>query len=354
MGEVRDLPYELNPEIGHVTAVSPLGELPLDELTTDPRARLQGFIVVHEGKIVYEQYPGMTETDTHIWMSSSKSVASLLVGLLEADGLIDVSKPIETYLPEFAGSQWESISIIDIMDMAPGLDSVENMANIMDLEHPFSKWTRLLLGDHEGLGDLTATEAILAVEDNSALGAGEKFEYSSMNTTILGMLAERVSGKRLADLLTERVWSKIGAEGDALLGLDPSGQPAIFGFISSRLRDKARYGMIYTPSWSVVSDEKIVPDSLIEKTQKECRPALYQRTLKSAEDAGYAWPVDPEIRCNSRQWDAVYVDGDMYKGGVHGQGIYVSPSRDVVVAYFSTTPMDWQPYARAISKALAP
>ena len=60
-------------------------------------------------------------------------------------------------------------------------------------------------------------------------------------------------------------------------------------------------------------------------------------------------------RCNSRQWDAVYPDGDFYKGGARGQGLYVSPSRDVVVGWYSTTmESGWVNYARAIAKTLGP
>jgi hypothetical protein len=38
------------------------------------------------------------------------------------------------------------------------------------------------------------------------------------------------------------------------------------------------------------------------------------------------------------QWDAIFADGDMYKAGLQGRGLYISPSRDVVVVYFSTVP----------------
>ncbi len=39
---------------------------------------------------------------------------------------------------------------------------------------------------------------------------------------------------------------------------------------------------------------------------------------------------------NSYQWDAVFADGDLYKSGMNGQGLYVSPSRDNVVVWFAT------------------
>jgi hypothetical protein len=60
-------------------------------------------------------------------------------------------------------------------------------------------------------------------------------------------------------------------------------------------------------------------------------------------------------RCNSRQWDVVFDDGDMFKGGARGQGLYVSPSRNVVVVWFSTTSESgWMNYGRAIAQMLVP
>jgi CubicO group peptidase (beta-lactamase class C family) len=52
------------------------------------------------------------------------------------------------------------------------------------------------------------------------------------------------------------------------------------------------------------------------------------------EESGY---VDGEpARHNSYQWDFVMDDGDFFKGGYGGQGLYISPSRDLVVAFFGT------------------
>ncbi len=348
-GAVAELQYALDDRVGRVRAQSTLGNLPLDELIADPRSRIQGWVVVHEGRIVYEQYPGMQEDDHHLWYSSSKSVAGLLVGLLEADGKIDVNGSIDTYVPELAVTNWKGIAIIDILDMASGLDLHENDVTRIDPGHSVGNLFNTDLLDRTGLGTLTANEILFGVKNK--LPPGEIFEYSSLNSKMLGVLVERVSGQRVADFLSDRVWSKMGAEGDGLLGVDLWGGAAIYGMVSSRLRDKARYGMLYTPSWPVVADEQVVPPELMDKIRDGCRPELYERAMQARPQA----ERDPERRCNSRQWDAVWVDGDMFKGGARGQGIYVSPRRDVVVAYFSTTPESgWTAYARAIAKALAP
>ena len=348
-GQVAELEYAPNESVGRVVAETSLGNLALDALIDDPRSRMQGFIVVHDGRIVYERYPGMRDDDHHLWYSSSKSLAGLLVGLLEADGKIDVNESIDTYLPELELTNWQGIPVIDILDMASGLDLHENDTTRIDRNHSVGNLFRIDLLDQSDLGTLTSNEILFAVKNKRA--SGELFEYSSLNSKMLGLLVERVSGQRVADFITDRVWSKMGAEGDGLLGVDMWGGAAIYGMISSRLRDKARYGMLYTPSWREVASEPVVPASLMDRIRDDCRPELLERAVEADPNR----EADPEVVCNSRQWDIVYADGDMFKGGARGQGIYVSPERNIVVAFFSTTPEgSWRAYARAIAKTLEP
>lgn len=342
-GPVRFLEKVESRRIGRVTAETSLGRMTLDELLADPRSRVQAFVVVHGGKIIYERYPGMREDDHHLWFSISKTVAGLLVGLLEEEGRIDVSRPIDWYLPELSSTAWKDIRVIDILDMASGLDLAESEHSRTHPASPVSQFFRIELGDTSNLGERTSDQILFGVPRSGP--PGEIFEYSSLNTKMLGLLVERVSGVRLADFLSDRVWSRLGAEGDAQVGVNLEGGAAIYGMVSSRLRDLARYGMLYTPSWRVVADQRVVPEALIQRIQNECRPDLLRRTGRYDPESG--------IRCNSRQWDAVFEDGDMYKGGARGQGLYVSPARDLVVAWFSTTSESgWTNYARAIGQAL--
>ncbi|MEJ8566119.1 serine hydrolase domain-containing protein [Elongatibacter sediminis] len=348
-GAVSVLSTRPDERVAGVRAESSLGEMPLDALIEDPRSRIQGWLVVHRGRIIFETYPGMREDDHHLWFSVSKTLAGLAVGLLEQDGLIDVQLPIDDYLPEIGASHWGGIRIIDILDMASGLDLHENEQSRTDRFHTVGAFFRIELGDTSDLGQLTSDQILFSAGE--AKPPGEVFEYSSLNTKMLGLLAERVSGQRLADFLSERVWSKMGAEGDGLLGVNREGGPAVYGMMSSRLRDLARYGMLYTPSRTVVADGPVVPEALIERIQTGCRHELYRKAL----EARGAFDPGAERRCNSRQWDVVWDDGDLYKGGARGQGLYVSPARDLVVAWFSTTSESgWMNYARAIAKSLEP
>ncbi len=347
-GDVRSFERAPNSALGQVTASSTLGTMSLDELLSHPLSRVQGFVVVHGGRIVYEQYPGMREQDHHRWFSVGKSITGLLVGLLEEEGRIDVNRAIDVYLPELSATNWQGIRVIDILDMASGLDLEETDEVRYDRSTSVGAWFQIENLDTTGLGALTSDQILFDVGNKRA--PGEVLEYSSMNTRMLDLLVERVSGQRVAELVSDRVWSKLGAEGDAIVALNLQGRAGMYGMFSSRLRDLARYGMLYTPSWDVVATERVVPQSLLDRIRDGCRPEIFARGVALGLDPGAERP-----RCNSRHWDAVFADGDFFKLGARGQGLYISPARDVVVAFFSTpTELGWESYARAIAKTLEP
>lgn len=332
--------------IGRVKAETTLGELTLDDWIAHLASRVQAYVVVRDGQILYETYPGMREDDHHLWFSVSKTLAGLMVGLLEADGLIDVDLPIDAYLPELTSTHWQGIRIIDILDMASGLDLAESEQSRTDRHSTVGRFFRIELGDTSDMGQHTSDQILFAA---GAKGPpGELFEYSSLDTKMLGLLVERVSGQRFADLLSDRVWSKMGAEGDGLLGVNREGGPAVYGMMSSRLRDLARYGMLYTSSWNRIAAKRVVPQVLLDDI-RACRPELFANAMK----ARGSYDEKAEMRCNSRQWDVVWQDGDMYKGGARGQGLYVSPERNLVIAWYSTTSEGgWMNYAREIARSM--
>lgn len=346
-GAIRELPRALNPKIGGFTIPSAKGPLALDDMLVHPATRVQGFIVVHKGRVVYERYPGMRPTDNHLWWSSAKSLAGTLAAMLTADGTLDPALPVEHYLPEFADSGWAGTHVRDLADQASGIAAEE--LTVASYTSPESELSRLIIA--EGILDPAPDET--APSHNEALismtrkrPAGEAYEYSSANTNVLGLVLERASGERYADLLAERIWSKMGAEGDGLMGLSPQGNAMAHGTFSSRLRDMARFGLLFTPSGR--GKDPVISSKVLRMIQRDIRPEIYT----SQRAAGFAKIFGEAPVACSWQWDAVFKDGDLFKGGFHGQALYVSPKRDLVIAFFSTSNQSAQyAYLRALAKS---
>lgn len=345
-GQVMELETTIDENIGDLRFTSLLGDLSLDQYLADPRSRMQGLVVVHKGKVVFEQYPGMKPLDYHAWMSVSKTSASLMLRLLEEDGLIDVNKPLTDYLDWLKGTEWEGVKVIDALDMRTGMNVVENSETRAD---PNSIPMRVNLAGSGTpyKGKVEAMRDVLRAAKRTG-EPGKVFEYGSPVTLLLPFLCEAVTDRRWPDLFQERVWGKMGVEGDMLVGVSPEGLALAYGFDVTRLRDLARYGMLYTPSWNKAARERIVSEAYVKELMKGGDPEVYRKSVNLEK---YTKEFGEAPRSNHYQWDAIFADGDFYKAGLHGQGLYVSPSRDVVVVFFSTVPVYYFPgYARVIAK----
>jgi CubicO group peptidase (beta-lactamase class C family) len=155
---------------------------------------------------------------------------------------------------------------------------------------------------------------------------GTGFDYSGTNTFVLGWLVEKITGMPFQDALTREIWSRMGAEADASIYAARYGIPLTSGGLLAKPRDVARFGLLFTPSYRVVSDEKILSDRYIEILTDGGNPKLLRNSR-----FGAAVPTD--VKHNVYQWDRVFTNNDVYKGGWAGQGLLVNPDRDLVAVY---------------------
>ena len=164
--------------------------------------------------------------------------------------------------------------------------------------------------------------------------AGEAYEYTSPNTFVLSWLIERITGQTYAEVLSREIWQRIGTESDGLVSTPKQGIPIAHGGISATLRDVARFGLLFTPSWSRVTDVPLISQEYAEKIRAGGRSEIFDKGINTT---AARMQVDGEMpRHSTYQWDFVMDDGDFFKGGYGGSGLYVSPSRDLVIAFFGT------------------
>jgi CubicO group peptidase (beta-lactamase class C family) len=333
-GPVRQLAPTARQDVANFITRTSAGEMRLVEYMDQPT--VDGMIVLHQGRVVYEAYPRMHAYDKHLYMSVSKPFASTLIGILADRGRLDVSQPVDDYLPELRGSGWAGVPVLDVLDMASGIDCRQTIEGVYTdpatCYYQYEAALGWLPPTAETSDDVHAYVAALG----SLRPAGEAFDYTSVNTFVLRWLVERISGKPYATLIEEEIWQPMGAESDALIVAPIDGIPVAASGISSTLRDLARFGLLFTPTGRILSDP-VVSDELLEQIQRGGRPEIYN----AAREEGDERLIDGEPPyANSYQWDWVMADGDFYKGGYGGQGLYVSPARDLVVAFFGTLDSD--------------
>ena len=94
----------------------------------------------------------------------------------------------------------------------------------------------------------------------------------------------------------------------------------------ARMRDVARFGLLFTPSYRVVTDDKVISDEHLDFILSGGRPELLT-------NAGGPEASITGLKHNIYQWDRVYENGDIYKDGWAGQGLIINPLRDTVVVF---------------------
>ncbi|WP_083634430.1 serine hydrolase domain-containing protein [Saccharicrinis aurantiacus] len=346
---IMELTESKLPEIGKIEAETNLGTLSLNDYLVHPQSFAQGFVVLHKGEVAYESYPGMDDLDTHFWASVTKVLSSLAVDLLIEDGLIDQNETLGKYVPDFKGSAWENIKIIDALDMSTGLDALDNASQFANPKSVTSRMFRAELGE-ETKGKVEYMLDVM-LDAKPVAESGKHYAYSSVATQSLVFLVEAVSGKSWSDFFDERVWSKMGVEGPLQMHLSPDGIAIVHGPASSNLRDLARIGMLYTPSWSKISTERIVSPDMLDRIMNSPRDKDFYLGGEAGSGERFMDRLgDKTVRTAARQWDAIFEDGDFFKSGLNSQGLYVSPDKDLVIAFFSTEPTHRiQKYLRQIA-----
>jgi len=321
-GLIVDLPVQIRPEIGALKVNGPDGtKQTLDQFINN--GAVDACIVLHDGKIVYEKYPTMQPNDLHIVMSVTKAVVLTALAILEDQGKIDIEKPVENYLPELKGSDWAETKLRYLVDMRSGMEGVEDGNDAY--RNP--KHKNFQLEATLGWQSRTAPELPEAARRGDLFGmlrtikrerpAGEKWAYTSSNTAVIGEIVSRVSGKSLADTISDLIWSKIGAEHDATLAENERGYPS--EGMAATLRDVARFGLLFTKNPPGTQPE-VISDAMVKR--------IFGGRGEKADEDGML----PQIY----EWDMISDQGELAKGGWAGQLLYINREKNVVVAYFGT------------------
>lgn len=287
-----------------------------------------GVIIMHHGKIVYEKYFGaLTIEGQHAAMSVTKSFTGTLGIILSKEGLIDPEKTVSYYVPELKKSAFGDATVRQVMDMTTALQFSEDYADPNAEIWKFSAAGNPLPKPKDYDGPRTYYEYLPTVKKNGI--HGDAFGYKTVNSDVLGWIIARVTGKSVAEVLSERIWRKIGAEQDGYFSVDAIGTPFAGGGFNLGLRDMARFGQLILNDGKV-GQEQIIPKAAIDDIKKG-------GDKKAFEKAGYSLLKGWSYR--NMWWITNNDHGAFCARGVHGQVIYVDPKADMVIVRFASNPV---------------
>ena len=199
-GPVCELVYRPMAEISDFGIATPDGTMPFREFLASEFSSTMGIVIVHRGAIVFELYPRMQPHEKPIWWSVTKVFVSTVLAILEDRGMVDVGLPIDFYIPELVGSDFEGVKVRDILDMASGVDCPDG--DYSDKRSCYLQF-QAALGDSVRFEDSPDSPydylANLNVGHWSDPGTG--FDYSGVNTFVIGWLVETLTGMPFQDAL---------------------------------------------------------------------------------------------------------------------------------------------------------
>lgn len=278
--------------------------LPLDVDAFMASQRSAAVLVVHDGKLRLERY-GLGFDAQGRWTSFSvaKSMTSTLVGAAIRDGYIkSMDDKVSTYIPDMKGSAYDEVSIRQLLTMTSGVRWNENYGDPNSDVALFNKHK-----PEEGVDAVVSYLRRLPRD----VPAGTRWNYSTGETNLVGVLLAEATKKPLATYLSEKVWVPAGMEQKATWILNRTGREISGCCIQAAPRDFARFGLFILDG-ARVNGQSIVPEGwLAEATTKRTDIGRPGRGY------GYQWWTND--------------DGSFSGRGIFGQGIFIDPKRKIVV-----------------------
>lgn len=261
-----------------------------------------GLIVVQDDDVLFEHYAeGNDQSTPWISFSVTKSVTSMLIGAAIKDGYIrSVEEPVAHYLPRLRGTPYETATIEDVLHMASGVSWNEDYAN------PDSDVAKA--GGANGV-QLVSYLAQLPLQRNP----GEKFNYNTGETNLVGEILRSAIGNNAATYLTHKIWQPFGMGRDATWLLGSVGGGETGGCcINATLRDYARLGIFAMNEGVLPDGTQVLPEGWMKASTTPSSGADYY---------GYLW------------W--LYGADTFAAQGIFEQQIFVTPKSRLVIAAHS-------------------
>jgi CubicO group peptidase (beta-lactamase class C family) len=269
------------------------------------------FVVIHDKKIVHEEYwDGASDTTRSNSFSAAKSIVSLLIGCLLDEGKIkSLDQPVTDFLPDFKNTNGFNLRIKDLLTMSSGIDWDEAYSSL------FSPTTKAYYGRY-----LSEQMIDLSVKSEP----GKVFNYQSCDTQLLSLIIEKVTGKTLSEFASEKLWQPLGAEHPALWSLDrPDGVEKAYCCFNSTATDFARIGQM-----------------VLDSGQFNNRQLVSKAYLKQATSPAKWIKGEGGDSCNYygyQFWMLTHKGHKVvYARGILGQYIFIIPSLNTVIVRLGT------------------
>ena len=247
-----------------------------------------------------------------------------LAGVLVEQGLLDPARPVIEYIPELADSGYRDATVQHVLDMVVCIDFVEDYLGTSGKFIEYRTATAWHPCEVDAIDQ--NLHDFLCTLQRAEGDHGQVWQYRSPNSDLLGWILERVSGERLAGLMSKYLWQPMGAEKNAYITVDRKGAPRTAGGICVVPRDLLRVGELVR-NRGYANGQQVIPASWIDDCSDGGSLEAWQRGESSKEFAAGSY---------RNKW---YQTGNEHRVmlaiGIHSQWVYVNPVTEVTIVKLS-------------------
>lgn len=286
----------------------------LDSAATS-RHEFHSFMFLRHGKVIAEGWWKPYSPDLiHTLNSASKSFTATAVGLAIAEKKLSLDDKVISFFPEYlpdtVSANLAELKVKDLLSMTVGLGREPSFAVITKDD----SWVRTFLS--------------MPVVNKP----GTKYMYNSTASYMLSAIVQKVTGQKVIDYLTPRLFNPLGIEGGDW-EVDPEGINTGGWGLRLKTEDLAKFGQLYLQKgkWNgkQILQEEWVDDATSLKIYQ--RPEMTQSKRDSSNDSqqGYCYQF----------WRAR--NNSYMANGASGQFVLVIPEKDAVVIFTAESNDMW-------------
>ena len=279
-------------------------DIPAEDTAYFRKQETVAFLIIKNDSLCFEKYwEGYDENSVTNSFSMAKTFTGILIGIAIMEGKIkNVDQPVGDFLPEFKNGENAKLTIRHLLTMSSGINFDEDYAN--PLAYPAAAYYG---------SDLRKLTLKYKVTEEP----GKVFKYLSGNTALLGFIIEKVTGKKLGEYMSEKLWIPMGAKNNAYWGMDNNDMEKAYCCFNSNARDFARFGYLFLNNGNWHGKELVAE----EHVKQSIAPAsLTDENGKPNNKYGYAWWIINHKGHNI-----------FYARGILGQYVFVIPDRNMIV-----------------------
>ncbi|AJH75953.1 beta-lactamase family protein [Bacillus cereus ATCC 4342] len=295
---------------------------PLKKLLDDNKT--DAFVVVHNGQLVYERYfNGYNESEPHGMASLAKVFTGAIIQSLAEENRIDLEKTTDTYIKELKNTPFGKATLQQLMDMQVSVEYPTHGYEHPALENQDAQLylaSNILPRGKNYDGPMKIYDMLREAEETAP--PGSDFSYDNGSAETLAWIIRTITGKSLAENVSERIWSQIGMEENAYYVTDETKVEQASAGLNATARDMARFGQLLLNNGEY-NGKQILPSSITED-------------IKNVQEGELAVGSGASISYHNQWWIPHNEQGAFEVLGSYGQTLYIDPKANMVIVHFSS------------------